>query len=157
VVPPAADDARSGAGAAGLAHSCDAAEHRAAGQVMVTAAVLYYLFYTQWMRDPETPSDVVLEMLQRYFIFYIIFNAVTSTLLILKRFPAVLVQWVVFTVGLVDGLLLAGLTAETGGFSSSLFWVFPGLIVLNALSIPLATPQIVLNLSLSVFYVGRGW
>jgi len=63
---------------------------------------------------------------------------------------------VVFVVGLVDGLLLAGLTAETGGFSSNLFWVFPGLIMINAVSIPLATPQIVLNLSLSVFYLGAG-
>ncbi len=125
-------------------------------RAMVTAAVFYYLFYTRWMSNPETPREVVLEMLQRYFIFYIVFNAVTAALLILKRFPAGLVQWVVFTVGLVDGLLLAGLTTETGGFSSSLFWVFPGLIVINAVSIPLATPQIVLNLSLSVFYLGAG-
>jgi signal transduction histidine kinase len=57
---------------------------------------------------------------------------------------------------LVDGLFLAGLTAETGGFGSNLFWVFPGLIVVNALSIPLATPQIVLNLSLCVCYLAAG-
>jgi len=62
----------------------------------------------------------------------------------------------VFIVGFVDGLLLAGLTVETGGFQSSLFWVFPGLIILNAISIPLATPQIVLNLTLSAFYLGAG-
>jgi signal transduction histidine kinase len=125
-------------------------------RAMVTAAVFYYLFYKRWMSNPETPREVVLEVLQWYFIFYILFNAVTAALLVLKRFPAGLVQWVVFTVGLVDGLLLAGLTTETGGFSSPLYWVFPGLIMLNALSIPLATPQIVLNLSLSVFYLGAG-
>ena len=34
--------------------------------------------------------------------------------------------------------------------------MFPGLIVLNAISIPLATPQIALNLLLSVFYLGAG-
>jgi signal transduction histidine kinase len=34
--------------------------------------------------------------------------------------------------------------------------VFPGLIVVNSLSIPLATPQIVLNLSLSAFYLAAG-
>ena len=71
-----------------------------------------------------------------------------ATLLVLRQFPHRFVPWVVFTVGLVDGLLLAGLTAETGGFGSNLFWVFPGLIVINALSIPLATPRSSLNLSL---------
>ena len=34
----------------------------------------------------------------------------------------------------------------TGGFESILYWVYPVLIVLNAVSIPLAAPQIVLNL-----------
>ena len=58
--------------------------------------------------------------------------------------------------GLVDGLLLAGLTLETDGFESTLFWVYPGLIIVNALSIPLATPQIVLNLSLSGLYLSAG-
>ena len=38
-----------------------------------------------------------------------------------------LVQWVVFTVGLVDGLLLAGLTVETGGFEQQPFLGFSGL------------------------------
>lgn len=125
-------------------------------RTVFTGVVFYYLFYTRWLDQPDTLQEVVLGALQQYFIFYIIFNAIASVLLVLKRFPAGLVQWVVFTVGLVDGMLLAGLTVETGGFASNLFWVFPGLIVLNALSIPLATPQIVLNLSLSVFYLGAG-
>jgi signal transduction histidine kinase len=125
-------------------------------RLVVTAIVLYYLYYSHWLDEVASPREVVLETLQRYFIFYIIFNAVAAVLLILRRFPARLVQWVVFTVGFLDGLLLAGLTVETDGFSSALFWVFPGLIVLNALSIPLATPQIVLNLALSAFYLGAG-
>jgi signal transduction histidine kinase len=45
------------------------------------------------------------------------------------------------------------MTIVTGGFISTVFWVFPGLIVLNALSIPLAMPQMVLNLLLSLFYL----
>ena len=51
---------------------------------------------------------------------------------------------------------MAGMTIVTGGFDSIVFWVFPGLIVLNALSIPLAMPQIVLNLLMSMFYM-RGF
>jgi signal transduction histidine kinase len=118
------------------------------------AVVLYYLFYSHWLDVPT--REAALEFLQGFFIFYIFFNAFAAVLLVLKRFPHKLVPWVVFTVGLLDGVLLAGLTVETGGFGSNFFWVFPGLIVLNALSIPLAAPQIVLNLSLCAFYLAAG-
>jgi hypothetical protein len=123
---------------------------------LVALVVFYYLFIAL----PEKPDTVaertaslhgnVLETVQHYFIFYISFNAIAAILLILRRFPAGLVQWVAFIIGLLDGLLLAALTVETGGFESTLFWVFPGLIILNAVTIPLATPQIVLNLALRV-------
>jgi signal transduction histidine kinase len=63
---------------------------------------------------------------------------------------------VAFTLGLLDGLFMAGLTVVTGGFDSMVFWVFPGLIVLNAICIPLAMPQIVLNLIVSLFYLSAG-
>lgn len=128
-------------------------------KLMVTVAVLFYL-YSHWP-DATGPSgenagQIVLETLQWFFIFYIIFNGIAAILLVLRRFPRELVQWLVFVVGFIDGLLLTGLTVETGGFASNLYWVFPGLIILNALSIPLATPQIVLNLTLGAFYLGAG-
>ena len=134
-------------------------------KLMFTVVVLYYLF-DSGMLDVSTsptpgapvpsPRGVALEFLRNFFIFYIIFNAVAAILLVLRRFPHKLVPWVVFTVGLVDGLLVAGLTVETGGFGSNLYWIFPGLIFINALTIPLAAPQIVLNLSLCSFYLGAG-
>jgi signal transduction histidine kinase len=132
-------------------------------KLLLIADIYYYLFVV-WSPDIASVSagdsvsaqEVALEFLQHFFIFYLIFNAVAAAILILRRFPPRLVPWVVFTVGLVDGLLLAGLTAKTGGFGSILFWVFPGLIVINALSIPLATPQIVLNLSLCACYLAAG-
>jgi signal transduction histidine kinase len=133
-------------------------------KLLLMVVVSYYLFD---VRSPDvtssllpdsvaSPREVALESLQSFFIFYVIFNAVAAALLVLRRFPHRFVPWVVFTVGLVDGLFLAGLTTETGGFGSNLFWVFPGLIVINALSIPLATPQIVLNLSLCACYLASG-
>ncbi len=125
-------------------------------RVMVTIIVFYYLFYGEGLLVESDTWKIVGENVQSFFIFYIIFTAISSTALILRRFPPRLVQWVVFAVGLVDGVLLASLTLETNGFESTLFWVFPGLIVVNALSIPLATPQIVLNLSLSGFYLAAG-
>ncbi len=125
-------------------------------KIMVTLVALYYLFYSHWLDVATGPRGIVLQTLQGYFIFYVAFNGLAAVLLILRRFPQRLVQWLVFAVGLTDGLLLAGLTLQTNGFGSDLFWVFPGLIIINALSIPLATPQIVLNLMLSVFYLGAG-
>ncbi|HEX4644025.1 MAG TPA: hypothetical protein VH598_00295, partial [Verrucomicrobiae bacterium] len=125
-------------------------------KLMVASVVLYYLFYTHWLAEVATPREVVLETLQSFFILYVFLNSLAAIPLILRRIPPGLVQWLVFITGLLDGLLLAGLTMLTGGFESNLFWVFPGLIILNALSIPLATPQIVLNLSLSIFYLGAG-
>jgi signal transduction histidine kinase len=130
-------------------------------KLIVSGIVLYYLFYGRGIDiSPGAASssrEVFFQFLQQYFIFYIIFNAIAAILLLLRRFPPGLVQWVVFTVGLVDGLLLAGLTMDTGGWGSPLFWVFPGLIVVNALSIPLATPQMVLNLLLCLYYLSAGF
>jgi signal transduction histidine kinase len=135
-------------------------------KLMLLGVVFYYLFiFSRHLFDVSTTSShdnvlsvqaVVVETLQNFFVFYLVFNAVAAVLLILRRFPPRFVPWVVFTVGLVDGLLLAGLTAQTGGFYSQLFWVFPGLIIVNALSIPLAAPQIVLNLSLCACYLAAG-
>jgi signal transduction histidine kinase len=125
-------------------------------KIMVMVVTLYYLYFSHWQDVASNPVEIVLQTLQGYFIFYVAFNGVAAMLLLLRRFPQPLVQWVVFTVGLTDGLLLAGLTLLDKGFGSDLFWVFPGLIVINALSIPLATPQIVLNLTLSAFYLAAG-
>src|SRR5579871_5655564 len=62
-------------------------------KVMFTGAVLYYLFFTR-MPDSayagrELPSarGVVLEFMQGFFIFYVVFNALAATLLVLRRFP----------------------------------------------------------------------
>src|SRR5262249_36569165 len=40
--------------------------------------------------------------------------------------------------------------------TSIAYWIFPALIVLNAISIPLATPQVVLNVLLGIFYLSAG-
>jgi signal transduction histidine kinase len=124
-----------------------------AGIILV---VLYYLFYSGWDYAPTTRS-VVQGVLKNYFLIYVLCNGVAAVLFgFWRRFSPALVQWVAFTLGLLDGLFLAGLTVVTGGFDSIVFWVFPGLIVLNAICIPLAMPQIVLNLIVSLFYLSAG-
>jgi signal transduction histidine kinase len=115
--------------------------------------VFVFLFSRGWFSGQSTQS-VVHGTFQIYFLAYILCNILGAICFAKARqIPAGLYQWLTFTLGLLDGLFMTGLVVVTGGFASMGFWVFPGLIVLNAWSIPLAIPQIVLNLLLSLFYL----
>ena len=121
-------------------------------KVAMCLVVLGYLFYSGWREEPST-RQVVLETMEHYFEIYLLCILMGALFFIAwRRFPPELFQWLAFTLGLLDGLFMAGLIILTGGFDSMAFWIFPAFIVLNALSIPLATPQIVLNLLLGAFY-----
>jgi len=126
-------------------------------KLVVIAAVFYYIYSSTWLIEVVDNYGVFLDTMQGFFTAYIFFTlTVAVTFFVVRRFPPGVVQWVVFTAGLVDGLFLAGLTVLTGGFESILYWIFPALILLNAICIPLATPQIVLNLLLSGLFVAAG-
>jgi signal transduction histidine kinase len=126
-------------------------------KVGVILVVLYFLFFSDWFYATPTPRSVVQDTLKGYFLIYIVCNGLGAVLFCYwRRLPPALFQWLAFTMGLLDGLFVTGLTIVTGGFDSIVFWVFPCLIVINALSIPLALPQIALNLLLSVFYISAG-
>jgi len=126
-------------------------------KVGVIAVVLYYLFYAGWLSEELTVRWVLQETLQRFFLIYVVCNAVAGIVLTFwRRFPPGIFLWLVFLLGLLDGLFVAELMILTGGFDSTTYWMFPGLIVLNAVSIPQATPQIALNLLLSIFYLSAG-
>jgi nitrogen-specific signal transduction histidine kinase len=119
----------------------------------LSLVVLYYLYSSGWKDDPIV--KLALSTLKEFCLIYLLCNFVGAIMLVFwRRLPPELAQWLAFTLGLLDGLFMAGLTSVTGGMASPAFWVFPGLIVLNAFTIPLATPQIVLNLLLGVFYMG---
>jgi signal transduction histidine kinase len=124
---------------------------------VVIGVVFYYLFLYEWVGPVATTYAVVLKTMQNFFEAYIFLNLLVAvSFYVVRHWPAGFVQWVVFAIGLVDGLFLGGLTLMTGGFDSILFWIFPAVIVLNAICIPLAMPQIVLNLLLSAFYLSAG-
>jgi signal transduction histidine kinase len=125
----------------------------------VCLVVLYYLFYSGWLSNEQTNGQtmpsVALDTLKDYFLIYLLCNFVGAILFVSwRRLPPGTIQWLAFILGLLDGVFMGGMTIATGGFASIAFWVFPGLIVLNALTIPLAMPQIALNLLLSAFYLG---
>ncbi|HEY3762739.1 MAG TPA: HAMP domain-containing sensor histidine kinase [Verrucomicrobiae bacterium] len=120
------------------------------------AAVVYY-FNSSPDDSIQSTYSLVVEILRSFFLIYIGVNSLAGLVYYFwRRFPPATVQWVVFTMGILDGLFIAGLVFLTDGYESMAYWLFAGLIVLNAVSIPLAAPQIVLNLLLSIFYLSAG-
>jgi signal transduction histidine kinase len=123
----------------------------------IIAVILAYVFTSGWSVEAPSAHDVALDYLRRYFLVYTACNICIGALFVYRRrFPVRLFQWLVFILGLLDGLFVSGLVIITDGFASIAFWLFPVLIVLNAISIPLATPQIVLNMLLGFFYLSAG-
>lgn len=126
-------------------------------KLVVIGVVFYNLYFSDWVGGLPTSYGVVLETIRDFFGTYVLFNLLVGvSFFVIHRFPGGFVQWMVFMAGLMDGVFLGGLSVLTGGFDSILYWVFPALIVVNAICIPLAVPQLVLNLALGVFYLGAG-
>ncbi|MGH7943002.1 MAG: sensor histidine kinase [Limisphaerales bacterium] len=126
-------------------------------RTVVIAVVLYYVFSVDWSGGPSGTQTVILQTMRGFLLLYVAFNVISALIFFSWRwFPTGLFQWLVFVLGILDGLFVASLMLITGGWQSIAFWLFPVLIVLNAMSIPLAVPQIVLNLLLSGFFVAVG-
>ncbi|MHB8520905.1 MAG: sensor histidine kinase family protein, partial [Limisphaerales bacterium] len=134
----------------------------------VIGILFYYLIFSNWSTDTTAfgvKLDAVtrrfaFEALQLAFLVYVAINIGVGILLYgMEQVPLLLMQWVVFTAALVDGIFLAGmmLITDPGGFDSILFWIFLGLIVRNSISVPAAVPQIVLNLSMAGCYLLAGF
>ena len=120
--------------------------------------LVFYLYFVEW---PEMDSDRVrwtlLRTIQWFFVFCLIVNVIVGVMLIrMEEFSTRVLREVVFSICLFDALLLAMMTELTGGFESFLFWMFLGLQIRNAISMPIATTQIVANLTVSVIYLCAG-
>src|SRR5712671_2848617 len=127
-------------------------------KAVVVGLLLYSgLFFPHLFVDVTTPRSVAPEVIHRFFLIYLVLNvAVAMVLLVPRRLPFILVQRIIFSASFVDGLFLAALTLVTGGFDSVLYWLFLGLVVRNAVSLPRAVPQIILNFSASFCYLLAG-
>jgi signal transduction histidine kinase len=122
--------------------------------------MLLYSFYFKrgWIGEKELGTLEITVEATKYFLWvYIAANAATGVLLLaMRRVPLLLVQWAVFAMSLVDGIFLSALVVVTGGYDSILYWLFLGLVVRGAVSVPRATSQILLNLTLTACYVMAG-
>lgn len=106
------------------------------------------------------PRDVAITVVQYFFLIYAMANVgVAFVLHGMQQIPFKWVPRIVFTNNLLDALFLAALTVASGGLGGlggMLFWIFLILIVRNAAAIPVATAQILLNLSVTFCYILAG-
>jgi signal transduction histidine kinase len=120
-------------------------------------AMLYSFYFSNWISAVHNELDLGVEVVASFFWVYVGVNVVAAGLLLaMRRFPLGLIQWVVFASILMDGLFLSALTLVTGGYQSFLYWLFLGLIMRTAVSVPRATSQILLNLTIVACYVLSG-
>jgi signal transduction histidine kinase len=116
--------------------------------------ILYSFVSTPWFGLASSMLDITVETIQYLFWFYLAGNVAFALLMLNPaRLPLAVVQWTVVTSSLVDGLFLAGMALLTGGLDSILFWLFVGLIVRNAVSVPPGVSQLILNFAISLCYI----
>ena len=122
---------------------------------LVVWLLLYYcLFLSTWFEGLSVVGNLTLQTVHQFFLGYLVINiGVAFVLFLMHRLPLSLVQWVVFTTNVVDGLFLGAVTLVTGGLESIAYWVFLALIIRNAFSFPVASFQLTLNLLLICCYL----
>ena len=124
---------------------------------LVGILMIYSFYFTRWTGYAHTALEINVEAVEYFFWVYVGVNSVFAAFLLgMRRLPLALMQWVVFVMILGDGLFLSALTLVTGGYESILYWLFLGLIVRSAVSVPRATSQILLNATIILCYVLAG-
>jgi signal transduction histidine kinase len=122
-------------------------------KVFFVGTIFHSFNYSPWVNQISSALDVTVETVQLIFGFYIGLSVLLALpLFALRQMPLALVQWTAFTSALVDSLLLAAMTLITGGIDSILYWLFLGLIIRNAVSLPPGFSQIILNFTTSLCY-----
>ena len=127
----------------------------------VKAAILlllaYYMFFSNWFVDVYTFHLAVFQTFRLFFLIYLVVNLAGGILLIrMETLPFKFIRELILITAMVDGLFWGALTMVTGGFDSVLYWGFLGLIIRNAVSLPVASTQIVMNLLLCVYFPAAG-
>ncbi|MCL4179846.1 MAG: hypothetical protein KJ072_19135 [Verrucomicrobia bacterium] len=127
-------------------------------KAFLVVLLAYFFWWSRWFDEVVLFRESFLEVVQSFFLLYVILNVAAGVLLLLMdKLPAGLVRETVLVVCLVDALFLGALTVITGGFDSILFWLFLALLARNALSLPHPGRQLPLNLWVTGCYVGAGF
>jgi signal transduction histidine kinase len=130
-------------------------------RLVIIAYLGYFFFFSGWLdtKGANSASDWSLHhtlILKGLFIAYVALNMVFGALLIWGRnLTLTKIQWMVFSAGALDCVLMGTLTFLNSGFDSNLYPVFAALILHNAVAIPVAFPQLLLNfLTIGAFVAG---
>jgi signal transduction histidine kinase len=117
----------------------------------------WYLFFSNWFDDVYTFREAVLLTVRLFFLIYMVVNLATAIILMgMDELPFKLIREVVLGAAVVDILFWAAMAMVTGGFDSMLYWLFLALIVRNAITTPVASTQMVLNLMLCGCFLAAG-
>jgi signal transduction histidine kinase len=127
-------------------------------RLLLMAVLGYFFFMIRWTEVTNEPRGVGHALFQNYFWCYLAANLVAGACFIWVRDMSLkTTQWINVTIGLLDVFLMVGLTFIMDGFDTPLYAVFAVLILHNALAIPLALPQLVLNLLLILGFMAGGF
>lgn len=126
----------------------------------VLLSVGWFLYFSLDIEALANTSEVALEAVGALRQVFAIYALLTGFLALpvwgLRVLPIKVVALSVYAIAVLDAMFLAALTLVTDGFDSILFWVFPLLVVRNALSMPVAPLQISLNVVTVLSYVAAG-
>jgi signal transduction histidine kinase len=107
--------------------------------------------------EPEDWSLRHATTIKACFLVYAALNAVSGIILVwVPQLTLKKIETMVFSIGMLDAVLMGTLTLLYRGFDSNLYWVFPVLILHNALAIPVALPQLLLNFFVSATFMAGG-
>ncbi len=131
-------------------------------RVLLVAILGYYFFFSGWLDTPgaANTTDWTLNnapALKGAYVAYAILTLAAGAIFIWARNLSLSqIQWMVFALGMVDGVMLGVLTLVSKGFDSLVYWVFLAMILHNALAIPVAFPQLLLNFFVSASFMFGG-
>lgn len=117
-------------------------------KALYIAILVYYLYLTPWHGETLMAVQLAEAITEQFFAVYIVVNVLVAFFFFNSR--RLSLRWgqrIVFVMSVIDALFLAALTLLTEGFDSPLYWLFPGLIIRNAILFPIARVQVMLNLT----------
>jgi signal transduction histidine kinase len=101
------------------------------------------------LKEETERKNASIKRVKGYFWIYLTLSSAGAFFLIfMGRFNLNFIQWLVVFINLIDAIFLTAWTFETGALKDSLYWIFLGLIIRNAVSVPIPAMQISLNLCL---------
>jgi serine/threonine protein kinase len=117
----------------------------------------WFFILSDWREAPNQPLGLGHSFIHYYFWLYFAATLAAAALFIsLRQMSLKTIQWINVSTGILDVFLMTGLVFIMDGFDSPLYWVFPVLILHNALTIPRALPQLLLNLLAILGFVAGG-